>query len=213
MESLTGLRTTGRSSITTRRLSLPTEIWRLIFSVGESDVDDNFWSAYDHATLASICLCCTMFRDLIRPRLYYNFDSHVFTDKWRWFSVGKFARTVCTNPHLSSMVRRVDIRGVCDMDQMCGALSVISTDNPDHPMASVLIPRAAELGMDFKYHKLYSEKLSGNEISGFIGLDLVALVLAQLPMMHTLQLFWFDFPDIPPISQPRGGWPWAHSRK
>ncbi|KAI7776637.1 hypothetical protein LA080_004729 [Diaporthe eres] len=105
--------------------------------------------------MASICRSCTMFHDLARPRLYCNFESHVFTNDWHCFSVAKFAWTISKNSHLASLVRRVNIRGVCDMFP---EPRVTGTDDPDHPMASVLINKAAELGMEFKYYKVYTNR-------------------------------------------------------
>lgn len=201
----TGLQPAECSSTTTKCPSLPAEIWRLVFSVGDFEVDGTFWSTFDHPTMASICRSCTMFRDLVRPRLYCKFESHVFTGEWHRFSVTKFAWTICKNPHLASLVRHVDIRGVCDMFP---EPRVTATDDPDHPMASVLINRAAELGMDFKYYEVYT-----NRHGGSAGFDLVALVLAQLPMMDTLTLAWFDTHEIARMPEPRGGWPWTQSRK
>lgn len=209
MESPTGLETAGHSSKITKCASLPVEVWQLIFSIGHFDIRDGFWSTYDHPTMASICRCCTLFRDLIRPRLYCNFDSQIFIDEdfdWKLFSLAKFARTVCTNPSLASLVRRVDIWGACKMCDIIEDPPVTLTDNPDHPMASVLIKRAAELGMDFQYYETYTDNEFG--ISGF---DLVQLVLAQLPLMDTLHLHWCGEHDMSSAPQPRDGWPWAQS--
>lgn len=206
MEPPDSLQTAERSSTITKYPSLPVELWRLIFSVGESDVHGSFRSTYDHPTMASICCSCTTFRDLIRPKLYCNFESQVFTDEWQCFSVAKFAWAICTNPHLASLVRHVNIRGVFDISP---EPRVTATDDPDHPMASVLINKADELGMAFKYHEVYTTRHSG-----FIGFDLVALVLAQLPMMDTLNLAWSDGRrTIARMPEPRGGWPWVQSRK
>lgn len=203
MEPRIGLQTAERSSITTKCPSLPAEVWQLIFSVGKIDAHGDFWSTYDQPTMANICRCCTLFCDLIRHRLYRNFESHVLTDDWHCFDVAKFAWTICTNPYLASMVRHVNIRGVCDMPRESG---VTATDNHDHPVASVLVNKAAELGIDFKYHEVYTNRHGGN-----VGFDLAALVLAQLPRMETLNLCWFDTHSFARMPQPRGGWPWKHS--
>lgn len=210
MESPTALQTAGYSSKITKCPSLPAEIWRLIFSDGWFDIRGSFWSTFDHPTMASICRCCTLFRDLIRPRLYCNFDSQIFIDEipdWKCFSVAKFARTVCTNPSLASLVRRVNIWGACNMCDIINLDAPVTlTDNPDHPIASVLIKRAAELGMDFQYYETYT-----NNDHGISGFDLVELVLVQLPLMHTLHLHWHGTHDTSSAPQPRNGWPWAQT--
>lgn len=205
MEPSIGLRIAERGSTITKCPSLPAEVWQLIFSVGEFDVHGGFWSTCDYPTMANICRSCTLFRDLVRPILYRNFQSHVFTDDWHCFSVAKFAWTMCTNPRLASLVRHVSIRGVCDM---CPQSGVTATDSPDDPMASVLVNKAAELGIDFNYHEDYTNRHRGN-----VGFDLVALVLAQLPVMDTLNLFWFSTRNLSRMPTPRGGWPWKQSSK
>lgn len=197
MESPIGLRPAELSSTTTKCTSLPAEIWRLIFSVGDF--------GYDHATMASICRCCTLFCDLVRPRLYYSFESHIFDGDWHCFGVARFARTICTSPRLASLVRHVDIRGVCDMFPRP---RVTATDDPVHPMASVLTNKAAKLGFDFKYYEIYTNRHGGN-----VGVDLVALVLAQLLAMDTLNLAWFDTHTIARMPEPYGGWLWGQSRE
>lgn len=136
MESPYSLRPVELSLTTTKRTSLPAELWRLIFSVGDF--------GYDHATMASICRCCTLFCDLVRPRLNYSFESHIFDGDWHCFGVARFARTICTSPRLASLVRHVDIRGVCDMFPRP---RVTATDDPVHPMASVLTNKAAKIGI------------------------------------------------------------------
>lgn len=206
MESPTGLQTVGPSSTTTKCPSLPAEVWRLIFSVGIFNVRRGcFNSTFDYPTMASICRSCTLFRDLVRPRLYYSFDSHVFTEEWHFFSVAKFAWSICTSPRLASMVQRVKIQKVCDMSL---EPHVASTDSDDHPMATVLTRKAAELGMEFKYYEAYTDTHGGN-----VGFDLVALVLAQLPMLEELNLDWFDTHTTARMPEPRGGWPWTQTRK
>lgn len=205
MESPYGLRPAELSLTTSECPSLPAEIWRLIFSVGDFDVYGRFWSTYDNPTMANICRCCTLFRDLVRPRLYYKFESYVFDADWHCFSVAKFAWSICTSPNLASFVHHVNIRGVCDMFPRP---RVTATDDPDHPMASALINKAAELRMEFKYYEGYTNRDGGN-----VGFDLVALVLAQLPVMDTLNLAWFDTHTIARMPEPCGGWPWAQSRK
>jgi hypothetical protein len=191
------------------------EIWQDIFSIGEFDSYGRFWSTYDHPTMASISRCCTMFHDLIRPTLYCNFDSHVFTgNKCRWFGIVEFARTICTSPYLASMVRRVAIRGICDTNYIFGKnLAVVSKDDPRHPTASVLLSRAAEQGMDFEYYEAYAKKPDTSAQWAFVGFDLIALILAQLPSLHTLHLSWVDTTDFPPPAPPRGGWPWIDSSR
>lgn len=209
MESPTGLETAGHSSTITKCPSLPAEIWQLIFSVGWFDLHGGFWSTYDHPTMASICRCCTLFRDLIRPRLYCNFDSQLWLDEaldWQCFSVAKFARTISTNPSLASLVRRVDIWGACNMCDVIPDPPVTLTDKTGHPVASVLIKRAAEIGMDFQYYETYT-----NNDNGISGFDLVDLVLVQLPLMHTLHLQWLGDHTMSSAPQPRDGWPWAQS--
>lgn len=88
--------------------------------------------------------------------------------------------------------------------------SVAATDDHGHPMASVLINKAAELGVDFKYYEEYTNKHDSR-----VGFDLVALVLAQLPAMNTLDLSWLDTYAYTPVRMPEpcGGWPWSQSRK
>lgn len=206
MESIDDLRPAERSSTTTKCPSLPAEIWLLIFSVGDFDEYGGFWSSYDRPTMASICRSCTLFCDLVRPRLYYNFTSKIFGG-FRCFSVARFAWSITTNPRLASLVRQVKIQGVCEMFPRP---SVTATDDPDHPMASVLINKAIELGMEFKYYEVYTNKQGGD-----VGFDLVALVLAQLPAMNTLDLTWLDAYTYTPVRMPEpcGGWPWSQSRK
>lgn len=205
MESPYRLRPAELSATTSECPSLPAEIWRLIFSVGDFDGRGRFWSTYDYPTMASICRCCTLFCDLIRPRLYHNFESHIFDGDWHCFSVARFARTIGASPRLASLVRHVNIRGICDMFP---SPRVTATDDPDHPMASALINKAAKLGMEFKYYEIYTNRHGGN-----VGFDLVAIVLAQLPVMDTLNLAWFDTHTIARMPEPCGGWPWAQSRK
>lgn len=227
MESLTSLQTNTRRRLTTisKRTSLPAEVWLLILSVGEYDRHGDFWSTYTHSTMANICRCCTLFRDLIRPRLYCNFDSVLFTSAQHpnYFSLAKFSRTLCENPSLSSMVRMVDVRGVAQVGKMYGPASVVPADDPGHPMASVLLRKAADLGMHFAYHRAYTDRRR------YIPeLDLVALVLVQLPMLRTLRIYWFDDPPLghdivlhpriePPVPGhmplPRSDWPWVESSK
>lgn len=211
MESSNGLQPAGRSSTGTKCPSLPAEIWRLIFSVGNFDIHDGFWSTFDHPTMANICRSCTLFRDLVRPRLYRNFESHVLPDDedsdWQFFSVAKFAWTISMNPRLASLVRHVNIKGVYDTSRKPRGQGI---GDPNHPMASVLTNKAAELEIEFKYQKVYTDRHNVN-----VGFDLVALVLAQLPNLHTLHLFWHDTTthSIVRMPEPRGGWPWAQSRK
>ncbi|POS71685.1 hypothetical protein DHEL01_v209919 [Diaporthe helianthi] len=210
MESLSSSPTTGRSSTATPTpiISLPAEIWLLVFSIGEFDDYGNFWSTYDHRTMANLCRCCTLFCDLVRPRLYYNFESMIFTNRWHYYNVDKFTRTVCENRELASMVRRLDIQGVLHIEQLMGPSTVAPADVPcDHP-ASVFTQRAAELGLNFRFYqrrKIY--------VKGQNDFDHVALLLAQLPRLHTLYLYWFDHghPIRPSISEPRGSWPWVDS--
>lgn len=206
MESINDLRPAERSSTTTKCPSLPAEIWLLIFSVGEFDEHGRFWSSYDHPTMASICRCCTLFCDLVRPRLYYNFESDYFAS-CRCFSVARFAWSIATNPRLASMVRYATIRRICNMFPLYWP-SVTATDDHGHPMASVLINKAAELGVDFKYYEVYT-----NKHGCCVGFDLVALVLAQLPAMITLDLTWFESYEPARMPEPCGGWPWSQSRK
>lgn len=219
MDSPSSLRTAGRDSTATVCPSLPAEIWQIIFSVGKFDEHDGvFWSDYEIPDLASICRSCTLFRDLVRPRLYYNFSSHVFTwkypegKKWQRFSFPKFAWTISTNPHLASLVRRVEIHGVCymwDVDPE-SPIPREHSSGPDHSMASVLKRRAAELGMVLRYYDVYTNVHSPQNV----GFELVALVLAQLPMLETLNLKWFGTPPIRErMPQPLGAWPWNQSSK
>ncbi|KAK2613156.1 hypothetical protein N8I77_000083 [Diaporthe amygdali] len=201
MESHTGPRNTGYNSTRCRRL--PPEVWMIIFSFGAFDQHGTFWSIYDPSTLASLCRSCTLFRDLATPMLYRNFDSRVFTNQWHYFSVAKFTRTICTIPRLASFVRKVNIQGACDM---FGQTQVKCLNDPKHPMASILISKAAELNMELKYFKAYTD------INGWkIGFDLVALVLAYLPLIDTLNLDWFDTSIIDVMPRPQSGWPWRHT--
>lgn len=186
--------------------SLPAEIWQIIFSVGEFDENGGFWSDYDSPDLASICRSCTLFRDLVRPILYYDFSDD--------FSLSKFAWTVSTNPHLASLVRRVNIREVCDMWDVVSEPPILWEHRTDQPvasvmMASVLTRRATELGMTLRYYDVYANVHCPQNV----GFDLVALVLAQLPMLDTLDLRWCGTPPMAQMPQPRGMWPWNQSSK
>ncbi|POS71922.1 hypothetical protein DHEL01_v209682 [Diaporthe helianthi] len=214
MESTSSIAPAGRISTAARCPSLPAEVWGMIFSVGHDDEDGGFWSCFRFPHLASICRSCTLFRDLVRPRLYYRFHSHLltqiysFNDKeYERFSVAKFARTISTNPHLASMVRRVDIQGVCDKWDVVPEAPVPLGYYPDDPMASVLTRKAVELGMVLRYYDVYTNVHSPQNV----GFDLVALILVQLPMLDTLDLKWSGTPPMTRIPQPRSFWPWKKS--
>lgn len=218
MEFPSSSQTTVRSPTAIVCPSLPAEIWQIIFSVGEFDEYGGFWSDYDSPDLASICRSCTLFRDLVSPILYYNFSSHVPTyirrKEWQRFSLPKFACTVSTNPHLASLVRRVNIREVCDMWDVVSETPILWEHRTDHPvasvmMASVLTRRATELGMALRYYDVYANVHCPQNV----GFDLVALVLAQLPMLDTLDLRWCGTPPMARMPQPRGMWPWNQSSK
>ncbi|KAG8157915.1 hypothetical protein KVR01_012187 [Diaporthe batatas] len=217
MDSHTISTTTESSpTIPAKCISLPAEVWLLIFSVGRLDRHGDFWSTYDHPTMAKICRCCTLFRDLIRPRLYCNFESIMFTGVWHRFSVEKFARTVCENPRLAGMVRRVDIRGLCRMDELFGPARVLSAGDPDHDLALILVQKAAELGIGLQPYLSYRD----DSMRDYVGFDLTALVLAQLPMLHTIRLHWYYGPppdtvrvnpSLAGMPKPTSGWPWTSS--
>lgn len=218
MEPPCSLQTGGPSPIAIVCPSLPAEIWQIIFSLGNFGEDGSFWSHHDIPDLASICRSCTLFRDLVRPILYNNFNSHVLTNinryKWHRFSFPKFAWTISTNPHLASLVRRVDIRGVRDMWDVVSELPTLGEHCPDHSvasvmMASVLTRKATELGMALRYYDVYTNAHCPQNV----GFDLVALVLAQLPMLDTLELGWCGNPPMTRMPQPHGSWPWNQSSK
>lgn len=219
MVSPSSMRPAGHISTATPCPSLPAEIWRIIFSVGSYDeVDGSFWSDYDYSDLASICQSCTLFCGLVRPMLYYRFVSHVMTrfcydnkSEWQRFSVSKFAWTISTNPHLASLVRQVEIRGVCDaLDMDINSATIVPLESyPNHPMASVLTRRAAELGIKISYYEGYTNV----HWSQNVGFDLVALILAQLPMLDAVNLKWFGRSPITRMPEPRGVWPWSESSK
>lgn len=228
MDSLTELPAPGPTSTTTPKCTslLPVEVWLQILSVGELDSNGDFWSTYTPSTMAKICRCCTLFRDQIRPRLYSSFDSALFTSTRHpnFLNLAKFARTLCENPNLCPLVRRVEIRGACPLGNMYGQSSVVSSSagDPGHPTASVLYQKAAEIGLgEFAYHRAYTDRRR------YVPeLDLVALVLALLPSLRTLHLYWFDQASplgcdtetrsvVPShyIPQPRSVWPWHKSSK
>lgn len=218
MEYPSSLRTAGGKPTAIVCPSLPVEIWRIIFSVGEFDEKGVFWSDYNIPDLASICRSCTLFRDLVRPILYYRFSSHVPIyspgKKGQRFSLPKFAWTISTNPRLASLVRRVDIGGVRDMWDVVPEPPIVWENCPDHTvasvmMASVLTRRATELGMALRYYDVYAHVHCPQNV----GFDLVALVLAQLPMLVTLDLRWCGTPPMTRMPQPRGVWPWSQSSK
>ncbi|KAG8159045.1 hypothetical protein KVR01_011488 [Diaporthe batatas] len=217
MESPSSVRPAARISTTTQCPSLPAELWKIIFSVGYyHEEDGSFWSHYKPPDLASICRSCTLFCGLARPMLYHEFDSHVLTcinyddnNEFNRFSIVKFAWTISTNPLLASMVRRVNIEGVCDVWDMgmASGSPVPSKDHPNHPMASILADRAAELSVDFSYYEVYTNVHSPQNV----GFDLVALILVQLPMLDTLSLKWSGRPPVTRMPDPRGAWPWKQS--
>lgn len=219
MESPSGLRTVARSSTVPVCPSLPAELWQIIFSVGKFDERDGvFWSDYEISDLASICRSCTLFRDLVRPRLYYNFISYYNHtshphlrqgEKWHRYSFPKFAWTISTNPHLASLVRRVEIQGVCHMRDVTLEPPTLREKCFDDFMASVLTRTAAELGMALEYYDVYTNVHSPQNV----GLDLVALVLAQLPLLDTLDLKWCGPPPMTRMPQLHGVWPWNQSSK
>lgn len=100
---------------------------------------------------------------------------------------------------------------MCDaLDMDMDSEPIVPLENyPDHPMAPALTSRAAELGMGLSYYEGYTNVHSPQNV----GFDLVALILAQLPMLDAVNLKWFGRSPITRIPEPRGVWPWSESSK